>query len=118
MLAVYQRHRAAEEARNYPAARETLTDDCFLEHVSLRLRSDGKADATRLRGVVRRVPRLRADPRRESVSASTCSSLSASSMARCAGLWLGLPPTGREFTIPLVNIVPFRDGLMAGERLF
>jgi hypothetical protein len=34
------------------------------------------------------------------------------------GPWLSLEPTGREFTIPLVNIVPFKDGLMRGERLF
>lgn len=34
------------------------------------------------------------------------------------GPWLGLEPTGREFTIPLVNIVPFKNGLMEGERLF
>jgi hypothetical protein len=47
MLAVYQRHRAAEEAHDFPSVMETLTDDCFLEHVSLKLRSDGKADATR-----------------------------------------------------------------------
>jgi hypothetical protein len=25
---------------------------------------------------------------------------------------------GRELTIPLVNIVPFKPGLMRGERLF
>jgi hypothetical protein len=46
MLAVYQRHRAAEDARDFPAVMETLTEDCFLEHVSLALRSEGKRNAT------------------------------------------------------------------------
>src|SRR5215204_6103537 len=36
MLTVYQRHRAAEVA-----------PDCFLDHVSLGLRSEGRRDATR-----------------------------------------------------------------------
>jgi SnoaL-like polyketide cyclase len=31
--------------------------------------------------------------------------------------WLGLAPTGQAFTVPLVNIVPFKDGLMHGERV-
>ena len=47
MLVVYQRHRAAEEARDLPTVMETLTTDCFLEHVSLGLRSVGRDDATR-----------------------------------------------------------------------
>jgi predicted ester cyclase len=34
------------------------------------------------------------------------------------GSWLGLAPTGREFRVPLVNIVSFKDGLMHGERIF
>jgi hypothetical protein len=29
-----------------------------------------------------------------------------------------LEPTGREFTTPLVTAVPFKAGLMRGERLF
>jgi hypothetical protein len=33
------------------------------------------------------------------------------------GPWLGLAATGREFTVPLVDIVPFKDGLMHGERI-
>jgi hypothetical protein len=31
--------------------------------------------------------------------------------------WLDLASTGREFTVPLVNIVPFKGGLMHGERI-
>lgn len=42
MLTVYQRHRAAEDTRDFPAVMQTLTPDCFLEHVSLGLRSEGR----------------------------------------------------------------------------
>jgi hypothetical protein len=43
---------------------------------------------------------------------------SACCRAPCAaGGWIW-NRTGRSFTIPLVNIVPARDGLMAGEPLF
>jgi hypothetical protein len=39
MLAIYRRHRAAEDARDFSAVMETLAADCFLEQVSLGLRS-------------------------------------------------------------------------------
>jgi hypothetical protein len=34
------------------------------------------------------------------------------------GEWLGVPPGGGAFTVPFANIVPFRDGLMAGEIIY
>ena len=46
MLAVYRRHRAAEDARDFPEVMQTMTPHCFLEQVSLG-RREGKADATR-----------------------------------------------------------------------
>lgn len=46
MLSVYKKHRAAEEERDYPRVMETLTPDCFLEHVSLGLRAVGRDAAT------------------------------------------------------------------------
>jgi ketosteroid isomerase-like protein len=46
MLAVYREHRAAEDRRDFSSVMATLAPDCFLEQVSLGLRSDGKDDAT------------------------------------------------------------------------
>jgi hypothetical protein len=29
-----------------------------------------------------------------------------------------LPPSGGSFTVGFANVTPFRDGLMAGERIY
>src|SRR5207248_3203717 len=34
------------------------------------------------------------------------------------GPFFGVAPTGRRIAIPFVNVVPFRDGLMLGERAY
>src|SRR5215471_17301748 len=34
------------------------------------------------------------------------------------GEWLGVAPGGGAFVVPFTNIVPFRDGLMEGERIY
>jgi ketosteroid isomerase-like protein len=47
MLVVHREHRAAEDRHDFEAVMAPLTPDCFLEQVSLGLRSDGKDDATR-----------------------------------------------------------------------
>jgi hypothetical protein len=118
MLAVYQRHRAAEDARDFPAVMETLTEDCFLEHVSLALRSEGKRDATTAyEDLFGAFPDLGPIPGGIAYGDDVLVAFG-ELHGTMRGPWLGLSPTGGEFTIPLVNIVPFRDGLMHGERLF
>ena len=117
MLAVYRRHRAAEDARDYPAVMATLTDDCFLEHVSLGLRSEGKTDATgAYEELFGAFPDLGPVPGGLAFGEDVLVAFG-DLRGTMRGPWLGLEPTGREFTVPLVNIVPFRDGLMQGERL-
>jgi hypothetical protein len=111
MLAVHRRHRTAEDAHDFPALMQTLTADCFLEQVSLGLRSD-----SRLRGVVRGVPGPRPDPRRDRVGDDVLVAYG-QLHGTMKEPWLGPAPTGREFTVPLVNIVPFKDDLMHGERI-
>ena len=34
------------------------------------------------------------------------------------GAWLGIEPTGRRFTCAFVNVVPFKNGRMQGERIY
>jgi hypothetical protein len=34
------------------------------------------------------------------------------------GEWLGVPPSGRSFSVPFANVTPFHDGLMAGESVY
>jgi hypothetical protein len=118
MLTIYQRHRAAEEARDFPAVMQTLTPDCFLEHVSLGLRSEGRNDATRAyEELFGAFPDLGPIPGGIAFGDDVLVAFG-QLHGTMSGPWLSLEPTGREFTIPLVNIVPFKDGLMHGERLF
>ena len=118
MLAVYQRHRAAEDARDFATVMQTLTPDCFLEHVSLGLRSEGRDAATRAyEELFGAFPDLGPIPGGITFGDDVLVAFG-ELHGTMTGPWLSLEPTGREFTIPLVNIVPFRDGLMRGERLF
>lgn len=118
MLAVYQRHRAAEEERDFPTVMQTLTPDCFLEHVSLGLRSEGRDDATgAYEELFGAFPDLGPIPGGIAYGDDVLVAFG-ELHGTMNGPWLSLAPTGREFTIPLVNIVPFKDGLMHGERLF
>lgn len=117
MLSVYQRHRAAEDARDYPAVMQTLTPDCFLEHVSLGCAVTGH-DATRAyEELFGAFPDLGPIPGGTAFGDDVLVAFG-QFHGTMNGPWLGLEPTGREFTIPLVNIVPFKDGLVHGERLF
>jgi hypothetical protein len=34
------------------------------------------------------------------------------------GNWLGVPPGGGTFAVPFANVVPFKNGLMEGERIY
>jgi predicted ester cyclase len=34
------------------------------------------------------------------------------------GEWLGVPPSGKSFSVPFANITPFRDGRMWGETVY
>jgi hypothetical protein len=117
MLAVYRRHRAAEDARDFPAVMHTLAPDCFLEQVSLGLRSEGKDDATRAyEEWFGAFPDLGPIP--EGIAFGDDVIVAYGQLhGTMKQRWLGLAPTGRGFTVPLVNIVPFKDGLMHGERI-
>jgi predicted ester cyclase len=118
MLSVYRRHRTAEDAHDFPTVLETLTSNCFLEHVTLGLRSEGRDDATRAyEEWFRAFPDLGPIPDGMAFGDDV---LVAYGQLRgtMTGAWLGLEPTGRSFAVPLVNIVPFKDGLMHGERIF
>jgi hypothetical protein len=34
------------------------------------------------------------------------------------GEWMGVPFSGRSFSVPSANVTPFRDGLMEGETVY
>ena len=117
MLAVHREHRAAGDRHDFEAVMATLTPDCFLEQVSLGLRSDGKDDATRAyEEWFGAFPDLGPIP--EGIAFGDDVLVAYGQLhGTMTGPWLGLAATGREFTVPLVNIVPFKDGLVRGERI-
>jgi hypothetical protein len=117
MLVVYRRHRAAEDGRDFAAVMETLAPDCFLEQVSLGLRSEGKDDATRAyQEWFGAFPDLGPIP--EGIAFGDDVLVAYGQLhGTMQAPWLGLAATGRSFTVPLVNIVPFQGGLMHGERI-
>src|SRR6266545_2470354 len=51
-------------------------------------------------------------------SATTSSPYGGSCTEPSRGDWLGIPPGGGTFAVPFANVVPFSQGLMAGERIY
>jgi SnoaL-like polyketide cyclase len=118
MLVVYREHRAAEDRHDFSAVMATLAPDCFLEQVSLGLSSEGKEDATTAYeqwfGAF-----LDLGPIPGGIAFGDDVLVAYGQLhGTMLGPWLGFAPTGREFTVSLVNIVPFKDGLIHGERIF
>jgi steroid delta-isomerase-like uncharacterized protein len=117
MVAVQREHLAAEGRHDFEAVMATLTPDCFLEQVSLGLRSDGKDDVTRAyEEWFGAFPDL--GPILEGIAFGDDVLVAYGQLrGTMKGPWLGLAATGQEFTVSAVNIVSFKDDLMHGERL-
>lgn len=118
MRVLFEAHRDAEKRRDFDAILETFTDDCYLETVPLGLRSSGR-DATlaSYTAFFTAFPDL--EP--EDVGAAygddvmiVWGSLNGTS----GGEWLGVPPSGRSFSVPFTNVTTFKDGRMAGESIY
>ena len=119
MLRLFEKHRDAEAERDFDTILATFVEDCFLETVALGLRSQGRAAvrASYEKSYFAAFPDL--DPDDEGYAFGddvmvTWGSLRGTSQ----GEWLGLPPSGGSFEIGFANVTPFREGLMAGERIY
>jgi steroid delta-isomerase-like uncharacterized protein len=119
MLRLFEAHRDAEAARNIDAILETFTADCFLETMALGLRSEGK-EAVRAAYEMQffsAFPDL--SPEDEGMAfADEAIAVWGTLRGTSQGEWLGVPPGGGSFSVPFANVVPFRDGLMAGEIIY
>jgi steroid delta-isomerase-like uncharacterized protein len=119
MLRLFEAHREAEAARDIDAILETFVDDCFLETMPLGLRSEGR-DAVRAAYEAQfftAFPDLAPEDEGMAVGENVIAvwgTLRGSSR----GEWLGVPPGGGTFAVPFANVVPFKDGLMEGERIY
>ena len=115
MIQLFQAHRDAEARRDYDAILDTFADDCFLETIPLGLRSEGR-EATRAAytAYFTAFPDLAPEDQGMAVGDDVVvvwGFLRGTSL----GEWLGLPPSGRPFSVRFANVVPFKNGKMAGE---
>jgi steroid delta-isomerase-like uncharacterized protein len=119
MLVLFEAHREAEAARDIDAILETFAADCFLETVPLGLRSDGR-DAVRKAYELQfftAFPDLA--PEDEAIAfGEDVIAVWGTLHGTSRGEWLGIPPGGGTFAVPFANVVPFRQGLMAGEKIY
>jgi steroid delta-isomerase-like uncharacterized protein len=118
MLRLFETHREAEVARDFDAILATFSDDCFFETVPLGRRAEGK-EATRAayEGFFAAFPDVVPDDQGMAFGDGVIVVWGALRGTN-GGDWLGVPPGGGSFVVPFANVAPFRDGLMAGERVY
>ncbi|MDO0909911.1 ester cyclase [Streptomyces sp. DT2A-34] len=119
MRRLFEAHREAEAARDIDAVLQTFVDDCFLQTQPLGLRSQGR-DAVRAayeQQYFTAFPDLA--PQDEGIAfGDDVIAVWGTLRGTSRGDWLGVPPGGGAFEVPFANIVPFKEGLMAGETIY
>jgi steroid delta-isomerase-like uncharacterized protein len=119
MQGLFETHRDAEAARDIDAILATFVEDCFLETHSLRLRSEGGA-AVRMayEGYFTAFPDLAPKDEGRAFGDDVMAVWGTLEGSSGGGEWMGVPPSGRSFSVPFANVTPFRDGLMEGESIY
>jgi steroid delta-isomerase-like uncharacterized protein len=118
MQRLFQQHRDAEAARDYDAILATFVENCFLETHPLGLRNEGRAAARRAyEGYFTAFPDLEPEDEGEALG-DAVKVVWGTLRGTSSGEWMGVAPSGRSFAVPFANVVPFRDGLMAGESIY
>jgi steroid delta-isomerase-like uncharacterized protein len=119
MRRLFERHRDAEAARDYNGILETFVEDCFLETKALGLRSEGREAVRRTyeESYFAAFPDLSPDDVGEAYGDDVMV-VWGTLVGTSKGEWLGVPPSGRSFSVPFANVTPFRDGLMEGETIY
>ena len=119
MRRLFEAHREAEAARDIDSILQTFGDDCFLETQALGLRSQGR-DAVRAayeQQYFIAFPDL--SPQDEGIAfGDKVIVVWGTLRGTSRGDWLGVPPGGGAFEVPFANVVPFEQGLMAGETIY
>ena len=118
MKQVHDAHVAAENRRDAAAAAATCHPEGFIENVALGVRFEGHAQiAAQYAALFHAFPDAEMMQEGEAFGTDV---LVAWGVFRgtMRGPFFGVAPTGRRIAIPFVNVVPFRDGLMLGERAY
>jgi steroid delta-isomerase-like uncharacterized protein len=119
MLRLFEAHREAEAARDIDGILKTFVPDPFLDTKALGLRSEGR-DAVRAAYEMQffsAFPDLAPDDEGMAVGDETVV-VWGTLRGTSRGEWLGVPAGGGTFAVPFANVVPFHDGLMAGEIIY
>jgi steroid delta-isomerase-like uncharacterized protein len=119
MLRLFEAHREAEAARDLDGILNTFVPDPFLATMALGLRSEGR-DAVRAAYEMQffsAFPDLAPADEGMAVGDDTVV-VWGTLRGTSRGDWLGVPAGGGTFAVPFANVVPFRDGLMAGEIIY
>jgi steroid delta-isomerase-like uncharacterized protein len=119
MLSLFEAHREAEAARDVDAILATFVENCFLETMALGLRAEGR-DAVKAAYEAQyfvAFPDL--DPEDQGMAfGDDVMVVWGFLRGTSKGEWLGVPAGGGSFSVPFANVVPFKDGLMAGEAVY
>lgn len=118
MKLVHDRHVEAESRKDVEAAVATYHEDCFYENLPLGLRFEGKGGvALQYAASFAMFPDGDWGIEGEAFGPDV---MVAWGTFRSSDVqsFMGLEPRKRRLEMPLLSIVPFRDGMMAGERLF
>jgi len=118
MKRVHDAHVAAENRRDAEAAAATCHPEGFIENVALGVRFQGHAQIKAQYAAL-----FAAFPDAELVAEGEAFGpdvLVTWGVFRgtMRGPFFGVSATGRRIALPFVNVVPFRDGLMLGERAY
>jgi steroid delta-isomerase-like uncharacterized protein len=118
MEQLFRRHRDAERRRDFDGIMSTFTGNCYLETVALGSRSEGQ-DAARLAYIAyfTAFPDLSPDDQGLAFGDDVLASWGFL-RGTSGGDWLGVPPSGRSFSVPFTNVATFADGLMLGESIY
>lgn len=118
MKRLYLEHREVEEARDLDAVVATFDEQCFLENVALSSRAEGAAEVRRsYEALFTAFPNLSPDSEGEAFGEEVFVTWGRVH-GTMEGPWMGIPATGKSSRCPFVNVVPFRNGKMQGERIF
>jgi steroid delta-isomerase-like uncharacterized protein len=119
MLHLFETHREAEAARDVDAILATFVEDCFLETVALGTRAEGTDNVKAVYQAQYFVAFPDLDPDDQGMSfGDDVMVIWGLLRGTSKGEWLGVAPGGGSFSVPFANVVPFKDGLMAGETIY
>jgi steroid delta-isomerase-like uncharacterized protein len=119
MFRLFEAHREAEAARDVDAILATFSEDCFLETMALGLRAEGKEAVRSAYNAQYFIAFPDLDPDDQGMAfGDDVMVVWGILRGTSKGDWLGVPPGGGSFAVPFANVVPFKDGLMAGEIIY